>query len=1030
MSSMAFLVTYLFYTAALICILTSLYLLYININNILNKLAFLFCTSLSCWCVGTACSLIASNYVDSMVWRRFAVIGAGTFFSFFLHYIIILIEDKELMKKKWAKYAIYIPSVIIVYFLAISKKVSYQLYHLKKTQMGWISTSGFNLGSLFFDIYIISFMLIGLCMVYRWKRNRKGKHKQKQANHILISYFIAFMVAIIAEIADKCNINSYIHEVIPLILIIPMFTVCYEMKRHDFMKADIMNEDTAFMERFRTNITKYLEVAFYLGGIIYFVSQYMHDRNAEFNKVILFSLLLCFFGLVIHVIQKYIADKELEIILYSLLLSVCIPVITLRFIEYAAVTVWAFPFLIIIAALLFNNATVLVMISTSMILTQLYMWIKDSNCVVMVDASDFFTRVGLMGMAIGLIYYINKIYLFRLRQLSDRIKVQDFLFQISSRMINVSSNNIEEKMDEILHLLCENINADRAHIYYQNDQVGIDDLGTYYCWCNEQSRLDDEVLQDRSISEYTWWKHQIKDAEVVQIFDVSQMNQDAQEIKETLMKQKVQSMLVVPLITDKQKIGFLRIDFVQNPKEWDDEFVKMMVTVGNILGEANIKVSSEKQVEYMAYYDQLTNIPNRQLFGIHINQAIQRAGKTGNLIGILFLNLDSFKIVNDTMGHDYGDKILITIADRLTKCLRKTDTVSRFCGDEFLIMLNSITAKKDIETVVNKIVGQFEKPIMIDNEEFNITVSIGVSAYPTDGIDKDTLIKNADIAMDQAKSNGKNQYKFCSQEMKDRMQQTMILTNYLYHAQDRDEIRIVFQPQVSLESGKVVAMEALARWNHAELGLVSPAMFIPIAERTGLINSIGEWILREACIQNKSWQEMGLPPVRLAVNVSVIQLLDPDFVSKVKAVLEETGLESCYLELEVTENIAIQESEFIIHVLTELKALGVSLAIDDFGIEYSSLSRIKMLPIDRLKIDMHFIKGIQNSEKDKVIVDVIIKLAKDLGLKVIAEGVEQEEQLHFLELKECDEIQGFYFYKPLSKEDMQEVLRGLCNKIE
>lgn len=653
------------------------------------------------------------------------------------------------------------------------------------------------------------------------------------------------------------------------------------------------------------------------------------------------------------------------------------------------------------------------------------MWIRVPNCIVNVDQSDYFARVGLMGMAIFLIYYINRIYLLRLSQLSDKIRAQDLLFVISSHIINMSSSNLNEKMDEALNLLCEYINADRAHIYYKNDQEGMEDSEKYYLWCNELSRLEDEVLHNRGITEYSWWRNQVKETGIVEIYDVSKLTQEADSEKVFLMKQNVKSMLAVPLIIREQKIGFLRLDFVGNHKKWDEEFVRMLVIVGNILGEANIKASSEKRMEHMAYYDQLTNIPNRQLFGLRMNQAIKVARKSGLLIGIIFLDLDSFKTVNDTIGHHSGDKMLIIIANKLTECLRKTDTVSRFGGDEFLIMLNNISSKDDIEVIVQKIVKQFEEPIFIEDQEFNITVSIGISEFPIDGTDKDTLIKNADIAMYQAKNNGKNQYVFCSQEMKDEIQQTMILTNYLYHAQEKDEIKIVYQPQVSIESGKVVAIEALARWNNPDLGMVSPAIFIPLAERIGLIDSIGEWILRETCMQNKRWQEMGLPPVRLAVNVSVNQLLDPDFVRKVVAVLEDTGLAPCYLELEVTENIAMQESNLIIEVLSELKALGLSLAIDDFGIEYSSLNRLKMLPIDRLKIDMHFITGILNNEKDRVIVDVIIKLAKDLRLKVIAEGVEKEEQLDYLRQESCDEVQGYYFYRPLSKEAMQDVLMDM-----
>lgn len=1021
MINMSYFVSSLFYIAASICAVVGIYLLYLNINIRLNKLAFLFCASLSCWCLGEATSLIASSLSDALIWRRFGDVGVGTFFSFLLHYIIILTGYEELLKKRWVKYVFYIPAVASVYFFALSETTTNELYYMEQSPLGWVSKINFNSSIILFNIYIVSFMLAGLFLVNRWKKSSKDELIRKQANTILISYSIGFVGSVLAKILDHLNIGSYFHQLAPLILLLPMLNLCYSIKVHNFMKTPLLKEDLVFMEQFRTKITKYLAAAFCAGGVMYIIAAYLHDMNTEFYKVIWFSLFLFLCGFITYFIQRYLTNREIKIILYAILLSLSIPVITLRYSGTAAITIWAFPFIILIAALLFNNTAILTMVSSSMILTQLYMWIKIPNCLGTIDASDYFTRIGLMGMAIWLVYYINKVYLLRLSQLSDKIMTQDLLFLISSRSINVNSSNLSEKMDEVLSLFCEYANADRAHICYKNLEEGMED-SNYYCWCNLESQMNDKVLKDTSITEYSWWRNQVKETGVVQIPDVSQLPEQALYEKEFLIKQKVKSMLAVPLTSNGKKIGFIRIDFVDDTKKWNEEFVKLLMTVGNILGESNIKATTERKMEQMAYYDQLTNIPNRQLFGEYINQTLKTSEQSGDLFSIIFLNLDSFKIVNDTIGHHFGDKMLIMIADRLVKCLRKSDFVCRFGGDEFLIMLNNIISNKDIQIVVKKIINQFEEPFLVDDQEFYITASIGISVFPIDGLDKDMLIKNADIAMYKAKNNGKNQFVFCSQEMKDEMQQTMLITNNLYHAQERNELNIVYQPQVCTETGKVIAVEALARWNHPELGFISPALFIPIAEHTGLINSIGEWILVEACKQNKVWQEMGLPSVRMAVNVSVKQLLKQNFVNKVIAVLEETGLDPRYLELEVTENIAIQESNYIFAVLSDLRKIGISIAIDDFGTEYSSLNRIKMLPIDRLKIDMHFIRGILDNDKDKVIVDVIIKLAKDLKLKVIAEGVEEEEQLDYLRQKNCDEIQGYYFYKPLSKNEIEEVL--------
>lgn len=1012
----------LFYVVALFCLLAGLYLLYKNVYAWLNRLAFLFAFACFCWCIGAAGSLIASDSENILLWRRFAGIGVATFFSFLLHYIILLTEREDILKKKGMVVLLYLPSVIVLYFLVISKTVTNQLYQFKQTKIGWVSGATANGWIVFLDIYMIGFMVAGLLLVIQWKRRSQEQQKINQANRIFTVYAVAFVIAILAELTQKISSISYIHECAPLAIVLPLGSVCYATKKHDFMKAPVENQELIFLDEFRTKIIHYLSISFFAGGILHICAQYVQNHNPNVGRMLFFAAVLICFGIAVYLVQKFVRKKELAIVAYGSLLSVSIPIIMLHYVSSAAVTVWAFPFIIAIAALLFNNATVLTMTSASVITVELYLWIKMPTVIVTLDSSDYFTRLGLLGMAIVLIFYINRIYILRLTQLSVKISTQDFLSRVSSSIINANYNNLNDKMDEILKMLGEYLGADRVHIYYQTLQEKPKNAD-YFCWYNEVGTMADCVLQDTSITAYPWWRQQIKKVGMVRIPKVTQLPVEALREKDFLLNQNIQSVVAVPLISNEKKVGFLRVDFVAAPKAWDEEFTEMLKIFGNMLGETNARVNSQEQMFQMAYYDQLTNMPNRQLFGEHMSRAIADADQNGSMIGVAFLDLDGFKNINDTMGHHYGDKILVLIANRIKKCLRRTDVISRFGGDEFLVMLKDVYTMEDIEAVVAKIIRQFDEPIVIDGQETYITASIGIAIFPKNGLNQDALIKNADIAMYTAKSNGKNQFVFCSEKMEEEMQQTMVITQNLYHALENHEFYIAYQPQVSLTDEKVIAVEALARWNNPVLGQISPQIFIPIAEHTGLINDIGEWILREACKQCKSWQDMGLSPVRVAVNVSVKQLLNPEFVNTVMEVLEETKLRPQYLELEVTENIAIQESNYIISVLSKLKVLGVSLAIDDFGMEYSSLSRIKLLPIDRLKIDMHFISGILNSQKDRAIVDVIIRLAKELKISVIAEGVEKEEQLQYLKSKLCDEVQGYYFYRPLSKEDVQRLLQ-------
>ncbi len=332
---------------------------------------------------------------------------------------------------------------------------------------------------------------------------------------------------------------------------------------------------------------------------------------------------------------------------------------------------------------------------------------------------------------------------------------------------------------------------------------------------------------------------------------------------------------------------------------------------------------------------------------------------------------------------------------------------------EFLIMIEDVSHVDEITTVAEKIMSHFRCPFNLTGHEYFITISMGIAIYPQDSDNADDLIQNSDLAMYKAKSQGKNQYMLCDSELKEEMRLKARLSNSLYRALEKNELTLHYQPQIDLLTGQIIGLEALLRWNHPEFGMVSPAVFIPLAESSGLISGIGEWVIRTACRQNKAWQDMGLPGLRVAVNLSVHQFRNPGFVELVREILLETGLSPEYFEVEVTESAALNESDFMIEILSKLKAYGISISIDDFGTEYSSLSRLKVLPADRIKIDMQFVRGLDSNVKDQAITNVIISLGKSLGLHVIAEGVETPTQLEFLKQHACDEVQGYYYYKPM-----------------
>jgi len=418
---------------------------------------------------------------------------------------------------------------------------------------------------------------------------------------------------------------------------------------------------------------------------------------------------------------------------------------------------------------------------------------------------------------------------------------------------------------------------------------------------------------------------------------------------------------------------------------------------------------------HLAYHDVLTALPNRVLLQDRLNQAICRAERHSWSVAVLFLDVDRFKLVNDTLGHGAGDKMLQEVARRLARCLRSGDTVGRVGGDEFVIILADLPCGDDSALVTKKLMAALEPPMQLDGMETFITVSVGIALYPRDGASSELLLKNADTAMYTSKDAGRNTYHHYAGEMHARTQLRMKLGNCLQRALERDELFLHYQPQVELGSGRIIGAEALVRWQHPVMGLVSPGDFIPVAEDIGLIVPIGEWVMRTACAQNKRWQDAGLPPVRVSVNMSARQLMKHDVVEFVRRTLGDSGLDARYLELELTEGMVMDKTEQTITTLDCLKALGVQISIDDFGTGYSNLGYLERFPLDTLKIDKSFVQriGTGRHEDSGTIARTVIHLAHSLGFQVIAEGVESEQQLRYLHQCGCDSIQGYYYSRPV-----------------
>ena len=449
---------------------------------------------------------------------------------------------------------------------------------------------------------------------------------------------------------------------------------------------------------------------------------------------------------------------------------------------------------------------------------------------------------------------------------------------------------------------------------------------------------------------------------------------------------------------------------------------KIVLYEGTLEDITDRKVA-ENQVQFLAYYDALTELPNRTLLRDRLGKALAGSRRRKDKVAVLFLDLDRFKVINDSLGHSFGDLLLRKIADRLKSQVREQDTVARVGGDEFLVVLTDVKDGTDAAIAAEKIMDAMIAELVIQGRSFSVSCSMGISIFPEHGADSETLIKNADAAMYSAKESGRNTFQFFSEKMNAEVVERLTLEHGLRAALDKKEFFLVYQPQMDIATGTIVGFEALLRWQHPELGTIAPDRFMGIAENSGLILPIGAWVLRTACSQARKWQDEGLCATPVAVNVSAVQFRQPGFREVVSRVLSETGLACQYLELEVTESLLLSNADMTSSVLRELKGMGLKLAIDDFGTGYSSLSYLKQFPFSKLKIDRSFIRDVAVNSDDAAITTAIISMAKSLSLKVIAEGVENEAQMSFLRKLGCEEIQGYYFSKPLTAEEISARLK-------
>lgn len=1013
-------ISMLFYLTFIVYSCLGFFSLLLNKKQRLNQVFFWLCMSCAVWSFSFAISNALTDLQSVLIWRRIAAWGWGSAFSLMLHFVLVLSDNQALLRSRLLAGAIYLPAVITIAVFSLVPELAKAQYNLVLTRAGWGNIPINNGWDMFYNFYYLSFSMIALVVLFKWYRRSEDRQKQ-QAFWLLLAFSTSLALGTVSEMLVNSLLPFKIPSIAPIIILIPVMAFTYDIRKYKLMMpaptikkmklSEILSNDAHFA------LFRAIAVIFIIISILNLGQFFFH--STVLWRVMLVSTINLAVGLGIYSLPFTGLSTLFQDQIMTVLLAVTIPLILFKPLDNLTNTVWFVPLVFIMTTIIFKRKKMLALLAAITLVSGLFIWLAKPDQWAHIGTPDYLARLIICVIAIMLVGYTNRIYIARLKENDRQIGFQKMISQVTTQFVSVSASNFNEKVRYLLKTCGEIMKSDRVYMGQYSEETG-----RFCCideWLAEDQFPRVQKANNNQEPGYSWFSKKLLNNELVYVTSRDQLPAEANPEKEKMESEGIQSLLLIPIQSKEKTIGFLGFDKIGENKARPMDDPELLRVLANILSDAMGKIENEQEIHNRAYYDTLTGLPNRVLFHERLQQLIAAARVGSSIFGVIFVDLDGFKEVNDTMGHDWGDHLLNRIGRRLSDSLRKCDSMARFGGDEFLILVSQLTDKKDLLEIANRVMAVFQQPVKLGEQEIYISGSGGIAVFPDDGDTVHELIKHADLAMYEAKKNGKGKVVFCSEKMKKDVREKMILTNSLHRALEREELFLHYQPKVAAETLAMVGCEALLRWAHPEMGIVSPALFIPFAEQNGLINSIGAWVLETACAQNKAWQECGYQAMPVSVNLSLEQFRSGKLETIVQNCLEKTGLEARYLELEITETIAMDDSPEVIQTLHQLKALGVGISIDDFGTEFSSLSRLKDLPVDSIKIDRPFIGGIGVNPKDEAIIAVMIHLAQKLGLRVIAEGVETEAQLAFLRHKGCDEVQGYYCGRPVSTVDFEKI---------
>ena len=957
--------------------------------------------------------------------------GGEFFYSILLHFVLLLTKT-EVRLSKWVLHTvIYLPAIINVLLYLPFGYLGVNQYQMVESDFGWVNILPAGTGRIWLTLYYLGFATVSIILLIRWWIKIEPKNPQKQlARNLLISVLIPFCLGIVTDTIPDILGIKYFPKLVVIFIIVPVTMLSLTLRKSGLllerpMETSVSLHDDLSAEGDRWRMFRMVASVFTAGSSASFFIGYFGMKRSAREEIFLAATLLLlgiFIRQIPHITQNH--DTQNTMFLAAGLLSLFY--LIYRNTETGAVTIWAIYILFFVFTVILDSKIHLFIYAGLVVLIQIILSITKPEISVVINMNQYLTRVALVVLTLLAVLRLTDEYTLKLDAHKRFIKEQQILEAISTNFITINSENAKEKVDEMFKLSAEVLEFDYAYLIGFSEDYGEANVFSVYVKNFESDSLPYQPGMKVKMDNLPIAKVLIDQGKPLMCKDI--INNPLYVCETTrnfLISRGINAFFAYPLqIIGRPIEGILILEYYERSNENLNKnrlyFLNMVV---NMLGDARKKTLYEEMLYDVAYFDETTKLANRNMIIKMLEQIILNR-KESDKIAILNIELSNMRMIKDTYGHSMVEQVMLKSATILKNLLEEFCYIARTSEGEFIVILPNVESTEHIECCANRLLAAFSHPIATDMEieALFVVPRIGISIYPDNGIDAKALLKNADLAGYEAVRNNED-IVFYAKRLENNIAENTLFMNKLFKSLENEEFFLEFQPQISCDTGKTVGVEALLRWTVDGNRRVPPDRFVPILEQTGLIYDVGLWVLEQTLQEHKRLVAKGFPPLRVSVNLSVVQFEGEDFISDFAKIIKGSGVDPKYIELEITESLFSKNPDDVLAKIYQLKELGVNITIDDFGKGYSSLNRLKLVPFDRLKIDKEIIDYIDLEKKWAPITENILTLAKAFKAGVTAEGVETKEQADFLKSLACDEIQGYYYSRPLSPEALEEFLK-------